>query len=219
MDNLRYAWKLAWREGRRQRGQLLLFMSSIVLGIAALVAINSFNDNLIRDIDQQTASLIGADLRLNSNQAIDSLARGLFDELEGETGEQWDLLTMAYFPEADKGQFVRLRGATENFPFYGKIKTEPEEGAQLIHRQTGAWGDEGFMQSLKLETGDSIKLGEQMLPILGALTGSDAGSAMSSSFAPGVRISLGTLKSTGLVRSGSLVDYAMYKKAEKADID
>lgn len=53
--NLRWLLKMAWRDSRRNRGRLALFISSIVLGIAALVAINSFSDNLRTDIDKQAS--------------------------------------------------------------------------------------------------------------------------------------------------------------------
>ncbi|MFQ5448344.1 MAG: hypothetical protein ACE5FF_15575, partial [Saprospiraceae bacterium] len=46
--------KMAWRDSRRNRGRLLLFISSIVIGIAALVAINSFSGNLQKDIVFET---------------------------------------------------------------------------------------------------------------------------------------------------------------------
>ncbi|AUD07455.1 ABC transporter permease [Spirosoma pollinicola] len=59
---------MAWRDSRRSRQRLLLFMSAIVLGIAALVAINSFGDNLSRSIDDQARELLGADLVLSSNE-------------------------------------------------------------------------------------------------------------------------------------------------------
>ena len=48
-----WLFKMAWRDSRKNRSRLLLFISSIVLGIAALVAVYSFKDNLQRDIDQQ----------------------------------------------------------------------------------------------------------------------------------------------------------------------
>ena len=43
MPSTDYSWllRMAWRDSRRNRGRLLLFVSSIILGIAALVAINS----------------------------------------------------------------------------------------------------------------------------------------------------------------------------------
>ena len=52
MTNWNFIFNTALRDSRKNRGRLALFMSSILLGITALVAINSFNDNIIRDIDQ-----------------------------------------------------------------------------------------------------------------------------------------------------------------------
>ncbi|MEZ4980325.1 MAG: hypothetical protein R2769_01820 [Saprospiraceae bacterium] len=42
-------------------------MSSIILGIAALVAINSFNYNLVEDVDEQALSILGADYVVSGN--------------------------------------------------------------------------------------------------------------------------------------------------------
>ena len=39
MTNLNWLIKMAWRDSRRNRGRLLLFTSSIIIGIAALVGI------------------------------------------------------------------------------------------------------------------------------------------------------------------------------------
>ena len=64
------AWtaRMAWRDSRRSRRRLLLFLSSMVLGVAALVAINAFGENLERAVDEQAKTLLGADLSLESNQ-------------------------------------------------------------------------------------------------------------------------------------------------------
>ncbi|NVJ46061.1 MAG: hypothetical protein HWE07_03005, partial [Cytophagia bacterium] len=54
-----WAWllKMAWRDSRRSKSRLFLFISSIIIGIAALVAINSFSDNLKDDINSQAKEL------------------------------------------------------------------------------------------------------------------------------------------------------------------
>ena len=62
MGNFPFLARTALRDSRKNRGRLLLFMSSIILGVAALVAINSFNYNLVADIDRQASTLLGADI-------------------------------------------------------------------------------------------------------------------------------------------------------------
>ena len=53
---------LAWREGRFARRRLLLYMSSISLGVAALVAIDSFGRNVTDSIREQSRELLGGDV-------------------------------------------------------------------------------------------------------------------------------------------------------------
>ena len=53
---------LAWRESRYTRRRLLLYMSSISLGVAALVAIDSFAGNITRSVREQSRALIGGDI-------------------------------------------------------------------------------------------------------------------------------------------------------------
>ena len=197
MSKGRFLLKLALREGRRQRGELILFMSSIVLGIAALVAINSFNDNLVRDIDKQTAALLGADLQISSNRTISDSVRTIVEEVPGPQAEQWDLLTMAYFPAQDKGQFVRLKASSEGFPFYGEIKTEPPGQLEEIRAGPRALVDQGLLNSLEVKVGDTVRLGDIDFVIQASMVSSEGSSAFTSTFAPGIQIDLGQLKRNG----------------------
>ena len=74
MARLGWLFQMAWRDSRRSKARLLLFTSSIILGIAALVSINSFKANLQRDIEAQAKELLGADLLINGSQPMsDSL--------------------------------------------------------------------------------------------------------------------------------------------------
>ena len=51
---LRWFFRMAWRDSRRSRARLLLFSLSIVLGIAAMVAIGSFGRNLEQAAEVRT---------------------------------------------------------------------------------------------------------------------------------------------------------------------
>src|ERR1051325_4291416 len=57
---------LAWRESRTARRRLLLYMSSISLGVGALVAIDSFAANVTDSVREQSRSLLGGDASLTS---------------------------------------------------------------------------------------------------------------------------------------------------------
>src|SRR6476469_4735729 len=58
---MKWIFLMAWRDSRRSRRRLLLFSSSVVLGIAALVAIRSFGESMRIAIQENAKSLVGAD--------------------------------------------------------------------------------------------------------------------------------------------------------------
>src|SRR5688572_31358845 len=72
---------LAWRESRTARRRLLLYMSSISLGVAALVAIDSFAGNVTRSVREQSRALLGGDLALSSRAPFTPAVDSLLDSL------------------------------------------------------------------------------------------------------------------------------------------
>jgi len=214
MSKLPFLIKTAYRDSRKNRGKLFLFMSSIILGIAALVAINSFNYNLIEDIDDQSKTLLGADLSATSNKVPNDSLLQVLNTLPGEKASMTELFSMAYFPKNGENQFVRIKGVEGAFPFYGQLNVEPKDAANS-YQTDGAIVDNGLMLDQSLELGDTIRLGTTKYPIVGKLM-SDFGSiALGSSFAPTVYIGKPTLESTGLVQLGSMLDYSYYFKTPK----
>src|SRR3546814_5772417 len=80
--NFWWIFKMALRDSRKNKSRLLLFISSIVLGIASLVAISSFSDNLKKDIDLQAAELKGADLVVDSRKELSEGDHHLIDSIK-----------------------------------------------------------------------------------------------------------------------------------------
>src|SRR5690348_18264376 len=84
MIALNFVIRMALRELRASPRRLLLLVGTIAIGVSALVAIDSFSDNLRDSVRQQSRALLGADLSLVSRQplsrtmesVIDSISRG-----------------------------------------------------------------------------------------------------------------------------------------------
>jgi len=212
--------KTAIRDSRKDRSKLLLFMSSIILGVAALVAINSFNDNLLRDIDNQSKTLLGADMTVGGNKPIPSAVLAALDSIPSEKTTEVELFSMSYLPSVDQSQFVRLKGLTGDFPYYGKLITEPASAASTYKSGSYALVDDGMMLQQGLEVGDSIKLGDITLAIQGRLMNAFGSIEVGTSFAPSVYISGEQIAATNLIQPGSLVNYKNYYKVnEGIDLD
>src|ERR1700677_2242125 len=87
-SRLSWLFLMAWRDSRRNRSRLFLFISSVVLGIAALVATLSFGYNLRTAIDDQAKELVGADLMIGSSQPLSRAMQALPDSVPNRRSEQ-----------------------------------------------------------------------------------------------------------------------------------
>jgi putative ABC transport system permease protein len=158
----RSIWGLAWRESRTARRRLLLYMSSISLGVAALVAIDSFSANIIQSVKDQSRSLMGGDVQFNSSKPIPPAVDSLFDSLTRH-GLSFARVTtfpsMAVVPRTSGTRFAQVRGVTDNYPFYGGVVTEPAGRWPLLSKGANAIVDPSLLTSLNARVGDTLKLG------------------------------------------------------------
>ncbi|MFK7807403.1 MAG: ABC transporter permease, partial [Saprospiraceae bacterium] len=222
MSNTSISWlaKMAWRDSRRNRGRLLLFISSIILGIAALVAINSFSENLVKDINTEAKTLLGADLMLEGTQVASDTLMELLDSIGGERTEIVGFASMAYFPKGGNTRLSYIKAQGGTFPFYGKMNTEPADAWLNFRDGKGALVDKGLMIQFNLSPGDSVKVGESTFVISGQLNAAPGSSGFTSAIAPVIIIPKKYLAETGLLQTGSRVEYQHYiKLANKTDLE
>ena len=203
--------KMAWRDGKASGKRLLLFMASIILGIAALVSIQSFSENLKDNIALQSKSLMGADYIIDTNQVPTEKVQHIIDSL-GVAAEEVSFPSMAAFPKDGAAKLVRVRGITSAFPFYGELETEPASAGKTYYAANMALVDATLMLQYKLKQGDSIKIGNSTFAIAGALKSVPGSSALSASFAPTVIVPYEQIEGTGLLQLGSRLDYNYYFK-------
>ena len=90
--------KMAWRDGKASLSRLLLFMASIILGIAAVVSIQLFSNNLKDNIKTQSKSLMGADFIIDSRKKPSEKVLHIIDSL-GAAASEVNFVSMAAFPK------------------------------------------------------------------------------------------------------------------------
>jgi putative ABC transport system permease protein len=206
-----WTWQMAWRDSRASRRKLLLFSSSIIIGIAALVAISSFGQNLRRTIDLQAKTLLGADLVIAARDPFTPEMETLFANIGGEKAREVIFSSMAYFPKTAGTRLVQVRALGPGFPFYGQFETEPMAAATNFH-SGGALVEETLLFQFDSKPGDSVKVGHLTLPITGALRKIPGENAVFSTIAPRVYIPLAQLDATQLVSEDSLARYKVFFK-------
>ena len=206
--------KMAWRDGSASGKRLLLFIGSIVLGIGAVVSIQSFSENLKNNISLQSKALMGADFRIDSNQAPNAAVMGIIDSLGGADAKAVSFPSMAIFPKNGNTKLVGVKGVEGGYPFYGKLETQPKEAASEYQSGDGALVDATVMLQYNLKPGDSIKIGNKIFEIVGSLVSAPGTNGIGASFAPPVWIPYANIAGTGLIQTGSRVGYDFYFEAK-----
>ena len=210
-----FKWLLtfAWKDSRGSRAKLLMFITSMILGVAALVSINSFGDNLRQAIDNESKSLLGADLSFESGQPFDAKIEAIIDSLGGIQSRRTSFSSMAYFPKSNSARLATVRGHEPGFPFYGTIETEPPSAAQTYLQDGGALIDGTLMVQYGVEVGDSVRIGNATYPVAGKLLQTPRETAAIMLFSPRIYVPLAALDTT-LLSMGSRADFEVYFQFE-----
>lgn len=206
--SLSWALRMAWRDSRGSRHRLLLFVSAMVLGIAALVALHGVGANLRKGVDAQARALLGADLRLERDAPFDDLSL-LLDTIGGQQAQVVYLTSMAYFPRTGHVRLVSVRAVGGPWPLYGQMQTDPPEAADRYLQEGGALVDGSLLDAYGVRVGDSVRIGRRSYPILGRLVQTPSESAIMALAAPRVYVPLAMLD-TLLLGFGSRAEYAIY---------
>jgi putative ABC transport system permease protein len=210
------AWlfKMAWRDGKSSGRKLTLFMASIVLGIAAVVSIQSFGENLKSNIALESKALMGADFKIDSDDPPNERVLQIMDSLGGYQAKEINFASMVAFNSNMSTKLLQVRGIQGGFPLYGELETIPANAAANYQNQNAALVDATVMLQLGIKPGDSIKIGNVSLPVLGSLQSAPGSTAFFSTVAPPVIIPYEFIEKSGLVQTGSRIDYEFYFKAD-----
>ncbi len=215
-----WVWKLAIKDARYNFNRLLLFVSSIVIGIAALVAINSFNINLQQDINNQSKELLGADLIIESrNKTFDSTFLKSIDSLSYQMMGDVRFASMVYFPKNQGTRLIQVKALDGNFPFYGSVELINSGSFDGFYKQDGAMIDESLAIQYDIQVNDSLKLGNGIFAVLGIVKKFPGNTNISTTFSPSVYIPYHRLESTGLIQFGSRYDYNKYLKVPEDELE
>ncbi|MFC5409955.1 ABC transporter permease [Larkinella bovis] len=206
---------MAWRDSRRSRQRLLLFMSAIVLGIAALVAINSFGDNLSRSVDEQARELIGADLVLTTNKEVTPKTELFLAGISPERSREAAFPSMVLFPRSGGVRLAQVKALQGKFPYYGDWETQPADAVAQFRKanqthQRIALVDDALLVQLNAKPGDSVKVGKLLFYVAGRVMKTPGQTAVTTTVAPTVFIPHALLPETDLLQRGSRVTYRSY---------
>jgi putative ABC transport system permease protein len=206
---------LAWRESRTARRRLLLYMSSISLGVAALVAIDSFAGNVTSSVRDQSRSLLGGDIAFSGRQAFPTTFDTILDSLSAEgtpIARVTSFASMALVARTEGTRLVQVRAVSANYPLYGDVVTEPAGKWAELQHGANTLVDPSLLVTLDAQVGDTLVLGFHVFRIIGTLRTVPGDPGVTAAIGPRVFIPMNQLEATQLLEFGSRAQYeAMLK--------
>jgi putative ABC transport system permease protein len=215
MTRLRFVATMAVRESRAAGRRLLLLTAAISIGVGALVAIESFTDNLRTAVEGQSRALLGGDLALRSRLKPDSAFLALLDSVTNAAGADprtdraavTNFEGMAYVPRTSGARLVRVSAIAGGYPFYGDVRTDPAGAWRRLGAGRVTLVDPSFLTALGARVGDTMALGESRFLIVGTVTNLPGDVGIRAAFGPRVFIPGEYLPETRLLTFGSRVEY------------
>ena len=213
MTSLGFVLRMAGREVRASPRRLLLLTASVAVGVAALVAINSFTANLRDSVRRQAQALLGADLSLESRQPLPTRAERLLDSLERQGAAEarvTNFSAMAYVPRTEGTRLVQVAAIRGPYPFYGEIRTDPVPAWGELQSARHAVVDPSLLTALRARVGDTLALGEGRFVVSGTVTSAPGNVGLRAAFGPRVFIPAAYLEETRLLGFGARAEYEAY---------
>ncbi len=208
--------RLAWRESRTMRRRLLLYMSSVALGVAALVAIDSFATNVTTSVHDSSRTLLGGDLALTARAPLTGHAAAFLDSLVragADTAQQTTFASMATVRRTNRTRLTQVRAVTAHYPLAGHVTTEPEISWATLHPAAhphslpSAIVDPALLATLDARLGDTLTLGTAQFTLAGIIRSVPGDAGISASIGPRVFIAATDLPGTQLLTFGSRAEY------------
>ncbi len=202
--------RLAWRESRTARRRLLLYMSSISLGVAALVAIDSFAANVQASLKSQSRTLLGGDVSFTYNAQFPEDAQRALDTIAARGTPVARVVSFGSMVLAQRSGGTRLaqvKAVGEGYPFYGTVETAPVGRWAQVQTGRRAVVDPALLIALDAQVGDSLTIGYGRFEIIGAVEAMPGDPGFAAAIGPRVYIAERYAAETQLLGFGSRASY------------
>lgn len=211
-------WSLARRQMARdfRAGELRLLLVAVTLAVAALSAVGFFADRLNHGLARDARQLMGGDAIVASDQPLPAAFSEKAQSLGLKVAHTAAFPSMGRAPDEKGGasRLVSVKSVTDAYPLRGSLRVaDAPGGAESVSTRGPAagtvWVDAPLLDSLQLQVGDDLLLGDARLKLARVIVVEPDRGAGFMSFAPRVMLHQSDLAATGLVQPASRVTYRM----------
>lgn len=212
MSTLLLALKFARRERRAGLSGFRIFFLCLVLGVSAIAAVESLSQTFLTGLAEQGRTLLGGDVSVRLVHRPATMVEREFLSRYGRVSETASTRAMAYAmhgAEAGARELVELKAVDGSYPLYSRVTLSPDDSEPLACTGTvcGAAAEQTLLDRLHLRVGGIVRIGVADFRISSVLVGEPDRISDGFSLGPHILISQESLRRTGLIQPGSLIDY------------
>jgi putative ABC transport system permease protein len=211
---------LAWREGRAGLRRVGLYGLSIALGVAALVSVHSFRQDVARSIEDQARTLLGGDVELEANRPFPDSVGRVVDSLRAAgvpTARVVTAVSMVAAPRSGAVRLLQVRAADPGWPLYGSPTTSPEGAWDRRLAPDAVVVDPAVLTQLEVALGDSLAIGESRYLIVATVDDLPGDLGFQTALGPRVWLGPEGLAASGVLGFGSLARYQTYLRVGRTE--
>jgi len=188
-----------------------VFLSCIILGVAAIASVGGLRDAVMAGINENGQVILGGDVELRQTNL--PIEQDIIDYLGqvGRVGQTITMRGMAASVATGERTLVEIKSVDGAYPLYGALKVEaPSKGMADLALQDGAWGvlvDQSLLDYLGLALGNQLKIGDLAYVIRGVILREPDRAADGFTMGARTLVAHASMSHTGLIRPGSLMRY------------
>jgi putative ABC transport system permease protein len=209
---------LAWRQTLRdlRAGELRLLAVAVMLAVAALTAVGFFANRLNTGLARDARQLLGGDAIVGSDRPAppEMAAKARAMGLRVATSASFPSMARAPDDRGGATRLVAVKAVSSDYPLRGRLQLRqaPDGAVETVAAAPepgSVWVDAPLLESLQLQVGDALLLGDATLRIARIIVIEPDRGAGFMSFAPRVMLNQADLDATGLIQPASRVGWRL----------
>src|SRR3990172_950796 len=193
-------------------GELTVLLLALLVAVASVTSVAFFTDRARLGLQRQANELLAADLAVVSNRPLDIALDAQAQRLGLATARTLGFVSMVL--AGGRTQLIEVKAVAPGYPLRGRLRTAAapfERGVvtEDIPARGAAWLDSRLLSILGLSVGDRINLGDTRLRVARVLTAEPDRGGEVFSIGPRLLMNLADVAATGLIQTGSRVQYRL----------
>lgn len=212
--------RLAYKEISNNFRFSLFFVINLSIGLIGFIALDSFKTSIDRHLENNSKSILTADVRISSRFPLTETEYRFTDEIlpsrDYETSDQISFMSMV--AGRDNSRMSQLIGIDTTYPQYGDIVLEragpvsESNAREELVAGDHVWVADELMIVLDLEIGDTLRIGEKDFTVTDVILEDPSSTISVMSNFPPIYMGLEQIRSTGLIQLGSRISYSRFYK-------